>query len=71
MNKIVELFNNISDTELLEAIQEIKDSSKDGIIKSDGVVRKYAKLSGEITGGATTTDFYLVQMNLMQQASFR
>lgn len=71
MNKIVELFNNISDEELKLAIAEMKESEITGFIKIDGVVRKYGRLSGEITGGLTTTDFFMVQINLYKTAAFR
>lgn len=71
MNKIVELFNNISDEELKLAVAEMKESEITGYIKEGGVVRKYGKLTGEITGGFTTTDFFMVQMNLYKTAAFR
>lgn len=69
MNKLHELFNNISDSELKEAIQEIKNSEKTGHVGD--IVRNYARLSGEITGGFTTTDFFMTQVNLLKQAAFR
>lgn len=71
MNPIKKMFDDISDAELCDAISEIKESETNGIIKKDGIVRKYSKLSGEITGGATTTDFYMVQINLLKQAAYR
>jgi hypothetical protein len=71
MNKIVELFNNISDEELKLAVAEMEESQTTGYIKEGGVVRKYGKLTGEITGGFTTTDFFMVQMNLYKTAAFR
>ncbi len=72
MNKLKELFKNISDTELKLAIEEIRTADDtDGIISSEGVVRKYARLSGEITNGETLSDFLLVQVNLLKEASFR
>ena len=71
MNKIVELFNNISDEELKMAITEMKESEKTGYIVMDGIVRKYGRLTGEITGGFTTADFFMVQMNLYKTAAFR
>jgi hypothetical protein len=71
MNKLRELFDNISDEELTSAIEEIRSSELDGVIKENGVVRKYAKLSGEITGGFTNTDFFMVQVALLKQAAYR
>lgn len=71
MNKIRKLFEEIPDEELKETIKEIADSDTNGYIKENGLVRKYAKLSGEITGGLTTTDFYMTITNLLKQAAFR
>jgi hypothetical protein len=71
MNPINNLFDNMSDVELFDAISEIQQGEVDGLIKEDGIVRKYAKLTGEITGGLTITDFYMVQMNLLKQAAYR
>lgn len=71
MNELVKLFQNIPDNELKQAILEIKESDATGYVKEDGYVRKYAKLSGEITGGFTTTDFYMTTINLLKQAAYR
>jgi hypothetical protein len=71
MNKIQQLFSDISDEELRLAINEIKESEETGFVKEGGLVRKYATLTGEITGGLTTTDFYMVMINLLKQAAFR
>jgi hypothetical protein len=71
MNKVKELFDGISDEELRLSIAEIKEGQVTGWIKEGGVVRKYAKLSGEITGGFTTTDFLMSQVSLLTVAAFR
>lgn|SRR5574343_101775 len=69
MNKIKELFQSMTDAELREAVEEIKESEKTGFIGD--VVRGWAKKSGEITGGFTTTDFFMTQMNILKEAAFR
>lgn len=71
MNKIVELFENISDEDLKKAVLELKESDKTGYIKEGGYVRKYAKLTGDITNSFTTTDFFMTTVNLLKQAAFR
>ena len=50
-------------------IEEIRESEKTGYIGD--LVREYARKTGEITGGLSTTDFYMVQINLFKEASFR
>ncbi len=71
MNPITKLFSDISDEELKAAIIEIKQSDITGYVADNGYVRKYAKLTGEITGGFTTTDFYMTTINFLKQAAFR
>jgi hypothetical protein len=71
MNPIHELYNNISDDKLKLAIEELIESDATGFIKEDGYVRKYARLSGEFTGGFTTTDFFMTTVNLLKQGAFR
>jgi hypothetical protein len=71
MNEIEKLFNDIPDTELKASILELKVSDVTGYIKENGYVRKYAKLTGELTGGVTSTDFFLTTINLLKQAAYR
>ena len=71
MNELNKIFNDISDEDLKQAVIEIKESDSTGFIKDGGYVRKYAKMSGDITGGFTTTDFYMTTINLLKQAAFR
>ena len=59
----------MSDDELKEALDEIRKSEETGIIGD--VVRHWARKSGEITGGFTTTDFYMTQVNILREAAFR
>jgi hypothetical protein len=69
MDKVLELFSSISNEELRLAIQELKESRKSGIIP-DGIVRKYKKLVDEILGYGTT-QLFMIEVNLYQEAAFR
>ena len=71
MNKIAEIFDFMSDEELKNAILEIKESEKEGIIKEEGLIRKYAKLVSSITGNPISVDLFLSQTMLLKQAAFR
>jgi hypothetical protein len=71
MSKVTELFNNVSDSELKAAILEIKENEKNGYIKEDGFVRKYARLTGEITGNSTSVDLLTTTINFLKVAAFR
>ena len=69
MNKVKELFASMSDDELKAAVQELKQSEETGLVGD--VIREWAKKSGEITGGFTTTDFSMTQINILKEAAFR
>jgi hypothetical protein len=69
MNKVKELFASMSDDELKAAVQELKQSEKTGLVGD--IIREWAKKSGEITGGFTTTDFFMTQINILKEAAFR
>lgn len=71
MNKITEIFQQISSEELQRAIVEIKISDSTGIIESDSVVRKYANIVSGITGNPISTELFLTQSQLLKQAAFR
>lgn len=71
MNVVKLLFSEISDDDLKLAIEELIESDVTGFIKEDGYVRKYARLTGELTGGFTTTDFFMTTVNLLKEGAFR
>ena len=70
MNAITQLFKDISDDELAQAVSEIREDSASGII-CDGVVRKYTKLIKEITGLDNNMDLFFSEINLLREAAYR
>ena len=70
MNKVLEVFEQISSEELRRAIAEIKTAESTGIIE-EGIVRKYANIVSGITGNPISTELFMTQMNLLRQAAFR
>ena len=68
-NKIKLLFESMTDDELIDAINEIKESEYTGIIGN--IVRKYAQLITEITGDYSSLDLYFTQINLLKEAAYR
>lgn len=70
-NPIVKLFENISEEELKKAILEIKKDNLTGIIHEGGIVRKYAKLIGNITDEPISANLMMSQINLLKEAAFR
>lgn len=69
VNKVIELFVAISNEELKQAIIEIREASVSGFYKEDGLIRKYSKLSSEVTG--VTCDHFITTINLVKEAAFR
>ncbi len=69
MNKIKQFFSDISDSELVELIEELKESDENGFIGDK--VRELARKMSVLTNSLTTTDFLMVQLGIMKEASFR
>jgi hypothetical protein len=70
MNKINELFNNISDEEIRQGIMEIKKDEGTGLI-CNGIVRKYSKIVGDMTGNNGTVLLMLTEINILRQGAYR
>lgn len=71
MNPIVEIFTNISNEELHQAIKDINSANKTGIYESDSVVRKYAQKVRDITGQITSLDLLGAEISLLREAANR
>lgn len=70
MNPITKLFSEIPDEELRQGILEIKEDGVTGIVR-DGVVRKYAKKIGELTGNNMSIDLFMTEINILRQGALR
>jgi hypothetical protein len=72
INAITELYTNLTDEQLREAILQIKEDEPLGIIRTDGWVRKLATQVCEITNDRTiSTHLFLAQNSLFREAAFR
>lgn len=71
MVEIMKMFSEISDEELKEAIAEIKESQTAKFLKEDGVVRKYEKLTSEITGYQTPNNLFTTTVGILQEGAYR
>ena len=70
MNPIKKMFSEISDSELKQAILEIKESDDSGIIE-DGVVRKYAKKLSEINNLNVSNNLDSTQNKILKEFAYR
>ena len=71
MNKLGELFHNIPDEELKQAIRELDEDGVKGIYRTDGLLRKYAKLASEISGNSNSLDLFMAEINIIRQGALR
>lgn len=70
MNKVLEMFNGISDEEIQQGVREIQNDEKTGII-CDGIVRKYAAKMGELTNNNHTLHLMASEISILRQAAYR
>lgn len=69
MNKIVEYYKNLSDQDLIKAIEEIIESEDKGIIGD--LVRYHAKNITEIIGNSSSMDLFSAQISLLKEGAYR
>ena len=70
-NPVVDLFTEISDEELTQGIKEMREDDIEGIIRMDGVVRKYAHKVQEITQSDFPMTLFLTQTSLYREGAYR
>jgi hypothetical protein len=71
-NKVTEIYTNLSDEQLREAILEMKEDEKIGLIRSDGWVRRLTKQICDTIGDTNfSTHLFMTQTNLFREAAFR
>ena len=71
-NKITEIYTNLTNEELREAILEMKEDERTGLIRTDGWVRRLTKQVCETIGdNSVSTHLFLTQSNLFREAAYR
>jgi len=78
-NKILVLFNSISDEDLISAVNEIREDKLSGVIRSEGFVRAYASkfvsiLDDGLSGKSSISPTVLldrVEILLLTEAAYR
>jgi hypothetical protein len=71
-NKVTEIYTNLTDEQLREAILEMKEDEKMGLIRSDGWVRRLTKQICETIGDTNfSTHLFMTQNNLFREAAYR
>lgn len=70
MKEINDLFKQMTEEELIQAVTEIEESETTGAIKEDGIIRKYLQLSCDMLGD-TSIQLFTTIINIMATATFR
>jgi hypothetical protein len=70
-NPVVDLFTEILDDELRQGIKEMREDEQEGIIRMDGIVRKYAHEVQKITNSNFSITLLLTQTSLLREAAYR
>lgn len=71
MNLITKIFKDLSDTDLNQMISEIKVSEETGTFETLSKVRELTEKIAELTNSSYSTQLFLVQTNLVKEASYR
>lgn len=70
-NRITEIFTNMTDLELIQAIREIKEDNSQDIIRSNGIVREKCKMVQDVIGGDVHQQITMVQSSILQESAYR
>ena len=71
VNKITKVFSDMSNEELAQVIQEMKEDGPQGIIRMEGIIRKKCNMIQKIAGGDTYERIMMVQFSILQEAAYR
>jgi hypothetical protein len=71
INEVTKVFSGMSDEELAQVIQEMKEDGPQGIVRMEGVVRDKCKTVQEIVGGNAYEHMMMVQFSILQEAAYR
>jgi hypothetical protein len=71
VNEITKVFSDMSNEELSQVIQEMKEDGPQGIIRMEGIVREKCKMIQNIVGGDTYERIMMVQFSILQEAAYR
>lgn len=71
VNEVTKVFSEMSDEELAQVIQEMKEDGPQGIIRMEGIIREKCAMVQKIAGGETYERMMMVQFSILQEAAYR
>jgi hypothetical protein len=70
-NEVTKVFSDMSNEELVQVIQEMKEDGPQGIIRVEGIIREKCKMVHNIVGGNIYEHMMIVQYSILQEAAYR
>lgn len=71
MNKVGEIFSEISDLNLVVAIEEIQEADDTGFFSDTSTVRHYTEVAMEYTNNPFATELLMTQLSFLKEAAYR
>lgn len=71
LNEVTKVFSDMSDEELAQVIQEMKEDEQQGIVRTEGIVRDKCKKVHEIIGGNVFEHMTMIQFLILKEAAYR
>jgi hypothetical protein len=70
-NQVTKIFEDMTDMELSQFVQETKEDSPQGIIRENGITRQKCRMVYDIVGGGVNDYLLMVQISILQEAAYR
>lgn len=71
MNQVTKLFTDLTDDQLREAVNQIREDEPLGIIREGGYVRELSRQWGVLTGESSAIHLTMVQYSIFREAAYR
>ncbi len=71
INEVTKVFSDMTEEELVQAIQEMKEDDPQGIIRIGGIVREKCAMVQKIVSGNTYEHMMMVQFSILKEAAYR
>lgn len=71
MNQVTKLFTDLTDDQLREAVNQIREDEPLGIIREGGYVRELSRQWGVLTGESSSIHLTMVQYSIFREAAYR
>lgn len=70
-NPVTQIFSEMTNHELIQAIKEMKEDDLTGITRAEGILREKCKIIHSLTGGNVYEHLTMVRFSIIQEAAYR